>query len=241
MTKKKNELSLQISRRRFLQTTAATSLVSGCGMPIIRPEEYDELAGKEVLTFQLYRPEDRFSAKLEVYGFELKTLGERSFLIAKPGSLKKKRRFVYTLPPQHNAETALERTLKFNKEIERPINIPKQSLLSSKPSVLVFDVPEAALVEDGSGMEFSLENLLSWEKFEYVAENADDPYLNDPPFYNGSDPEKAKKRRFLLGLEVWKGQNADRVSAIDRLIYPADSICNLRNLNHLCGIAITPH
>lgn len=211
---KRRPTGVLLSRRAFLLTSTALSL-SGCTIATKKPEEWDELNQGEFFVFELFRPQDSFSAKVEVYGFELKTFFGRTCLVSKTKTDDDSRLLVFHFPPQHNAETALDRVKVDEALGDGTIDseLAKIGYLSSKPSKLVFRVPfnKSALPIHGKAMPLVLESLLAWENFEYVLERAKDPYWGDSPFEN----TKFAQRRYLLGLESWKGRGMSQVSAID--------------------------
>ncbi|MFZ2102381.1 MAG: hypothetical protein WAU86_17635 [Oricola sp.] len=220
--------SLGINRREFLITGVATGL-AGCTATPRMPGDVDrslhdrleDLNKQPFFTLDLFRPEDGFSATVEVYGFRIHT-GLFSGIRLTSKSLDAEdssRVLVFRLPPQHNAETALPRP-----EVDDAFSgtsnpnaidilLKKVGYLSSKEARLVFHVPldKDALPIRGQAMHLSLEALLNWKSFKYIPEG---PSVADAR----EDPDGAAgfdRRGFLLGQEAWKGSGADQVSAID--------------------------
>lgn len=217
--------SIRISRRAFLASASASLL--GCAISPSKPDAPPDGVGpNDEFTFRLYRAEDRFSCMLTVRGFYVQRRHGNAFLVAHPQA--EQLLLIFEFPPQHNAETAIDRPAikpkpgeTFEVSAQRITDqVARVGYLSSKPAILVFHVPRnrKALPERGRAMRLSLEHLLAWDQFEYVREDATDPY---GPFPH-SDGKMVQPNenpdptlRYLLGLERWKGVGAERVSAID--------------------------
>ena len=155
-----------LDRRRFLYLCAAASF-PGCALKTTKPEYWSELSKREFLEFELFRPEDGFSATVEVYGFALKTFFGNTCLVSKSNADDNSRMLVFHFPPQHNAETALERFAVCDALGTAAIDdlLATVGYLSAKRSKLVFRVPlnDQALPVRGRAMTLNLSSLLSWE------------------------------------------------------------------------------
>lgn len=219
--------SFRISRRSLL--AAASASLVGCKISPTKPEAPATCVKPDrECRFRLYRAEDKFSCELIVIGFKVRRRSDEMVLIALPEACEDLL-LIFEFPPQHNAETALERNAiepvqgeSFEASAKRVSDaLSEVGYHSSQKAQLVFRVPRdlKALPINGRAMKLSLEHLLAWENFEYIREDAKDPYGPYAVSKSGvvqapkEDPDPSK--RYLLGLEDWKGTKTERVSAID--------------------------
>jgi hypothetical protein len=115
------------------------------------------------LSYILRRESDELYLELQAFGYrEIRFLGHRLLerLKGTPNPL-----LVFTLPPQHFAETAID--VRLIPSVVSEQTLDTITLLPSEPSILVFRVP------DRDRIDLTLSQLLAWSTFALVLPNLD--------------------------------------------------------------------